>query len=376
MKHILLALVILIFVNSCAPSGEKETDFSTITYSLDTVMVDAKEEFLFLQLELRWSDISSDGKYFYNFNINQHALEVIDLDKMELERIVPFEKEGPDGTGARIGQIHSIGKDSLYFSSDFTHEIFDLNGKKSMSHNTKNITFTEDKFGDNEFLPMPVMYSKHPDRIFGLGRNWMEPETSFISIDFSQQAFKRIELPAFDVMKDFHYSMEQPQVWFGPQYFTSLVGEKVIFSIAVAHPVYSYDISTGKLDLHQVPPHLTAAAKSIKPPKQVSGREENRKVDRMLKEQINFLHPFWDVKNKVFYRFSYEEIFPEQMEEQNLERNAKVYLTRYDENFSILSEQQISNLPFIPRRAFTREGNIWIPINLDDELGFVRLIID
>ena len=170
--------------------------------------------------------------------------------------------------------------------------------------------------------------------------------------------------------------MEQPQVWFGPSYFTSIVGEQVLFSIAVAHPIYSYNISTGKLDLHQVAPHLTADAKSIKPPKQVSGREENRKVDRMLKEQINFLHPFWDEKNKVFYRFSYEEIFPEEEDAQNLERKANVYLTRYDENFSILSEQLMGNLPFIPRRAFTKGGNIWIPINLDDELGFVRLILD
>jgi hypothetical protein len=168
--------------------------------------------------------------------------------------------------------------------------------------------------------------------------------------------------------------MEQPKVWFGPEYFTTIVGERVILSIAVAHPIYSYNISNGKLSLHSNHPKLTAGEKTTKPPKQVSGREENREVDRMLKEQINFLHPVWDEKNKRFYRFSYEEIFPSDLDEINVERRAKVYLTVLDEDFAILSEQVMSSLNFIPSRSFVREGNIWIPVNIDDELGFVRLI--
>ena len=201
----------------------------------------------------------------------------------------------------------------------------------------------------------------------------MDAETSFIGIDFSQKTFQRLELPAFDIMKDFHYTMEQPKVWFGPEYFTSIVGEQILLSIAVAHPVYSYKISSGELVLHQVPPLLTAGEKSTKPPKQVSGREENREVDRMLKEQINFLHPIWDELNKRFYRFSYKEVFSSSLEEINVERKAKVYLTVLDENFSILSEQEIPSLDFIPSKAFSKEGNIWVPANIQDELGFVRL---
>ncbi|WP_373497020.1 DUF4221 family protein [Aquiflexum sp.] len=373
MKNLLFAISML-FLFSCGGGNEEKLadDFSNITFTIDTVMVDSKGEFLFLQMGLRWSDVSTDGKYFFNFNINQHHLEVIDLEKLELEKIVPFDKEGPNGTGSRFGQVHSIGKDSLYFSSLFDHEIFDWNGKKIKSNTTKNVTFSGDGFGDNEALPMPVMWSKNADQIFGLGRNWMEPETSFIKIDFAEKSFHRMELPAFDIMKEFHYTMEQPKVWFGPEYFTSIVGEKVMLSIAVAHPIYTYNISNGQLDLHTAPLGLTAEEKSAKPPKQVRGIEENRKVDQMLKEQINFMPPIWDEKNKRFYRFSYEEIFPTNGDEFNLERKAKVYLTALDENFSILSEQIVSSLEYIPSRAFVKEGNIWIPVNIDDELGFVR----
>jgi hypothetical protein len=68
-----------------------------IKFSIDTVMVDSKDELLFLQMNLRWSTISPDETHFYNFNYNQHVLEVIDLDKIELQSIQPFEKEGPNG---------------------------------------------------------------------------------------------------------------------------------------------------------------------------------------------------------------------------------------------------------------------------------------
>lgn len=376
MKNSILAFVAISLLIACDSSKDNKMDYSEITFSMDTVMVDSKDELLFLQMNLRWSTISPDETYFYNFNYNQHVLEVIDLDNLELQSIQPFEKEGPNGTGGRVGQIHSIGKDSLYFSSHFDHEIFSPEGKKLKSHTTKNIVFSGGGFGDDEALPMPVMWSKETDRIFGLGRNWMEPETSFLKIDLTQKTFQRMELPAFDIMKEFHYTMEEPKVWFGPEYFTSIVGKKVILSTIVTHSVYTYDIPSGELELQSLQPRLTEGEKKVRPPKQVSDRNENRPVDQMLKEQINFLHPIWDEKTRRFYRFSYEEIFPLQENENNLAKEARVYLTALDKSFTILSEQLLPDLTFIPTKAFAKGGNIWIPINLEDELGFVRIIFE
>lgn len=376
MKNSILAFVAISLFIACSSSKESKMDYSEITFSMDTVMVDSKNELLFLQMNLRWSTVSPDETYFYNFNYNQHVLEVIDLDKLELQSIQPFEKEGPNGTGGRVGQIHSIGKDSIYFSSHYDHEIFSTEGKKLKSHTTKNIVFSGGGFGDDEAFPMPVMWSKETDRIFGLGRNWMEPETSFLTIDFSQKTFQRMELPAFDIMKEFHYTMEEPKVWFGPEYFTSLVGEKVILSTVVTHSVYTYDIPSGELELQSLQPRLTEGEKKVRPPKQVSNRDENRQVDQMLKEQINFLHPIWDEKSRRFYRFSYEEKFPLQENENNLTKEARVYLTALDESFTILSEQLLPDLKFIPTKAFAKGGNLWLPINLEDELGFVRIIFE
>jgi hypothetical protein len=57
-----------------------------------------------------------------------------------------------------------------------------------------------------------------------------------------------------------------------------------------------------------------------------------------------------------------------------LTKEARVYLTALDESFTILSEQLLPDVKFIPIKAFAKGGNLWLPINLEDELGFVRII--
>ncbi|WP_209329968.1 DUF4221 family protein [Lunatimonas salinarum] len=373
MKKLKLLLLPLLTFYACSSSNQEATEFGELVFSLDTLMIDPKDEILFLQGGFRWSDTSSDRRYFYNFNYTNSVLEVIDLNKLELERVVAYEKEGPNGTGGRVGKIHYLGQDSLYFSSHFDHEIFDLKGRKILSHTTKNVSFSGGEFGENEALPMPVMWSKQPHRIVGLGRKWIEPETSFVSIDFSQRTFDRRELPAFDILNDFHYTMEQPQVWFGPEYATSIVGETVLFSISVASPIYRYHIPSNELELHRAIPSLTAGEKTVKPPKQVSNREEYRPVDRMLREQINFQHPIWDETRGIFYRFTYQEIFPQNPDEPDPYRKAKVYLTLLDRDLSIVSEHEVPVIDFVPVFPFVKDGAIWMPVNVADELGFARL---
>lgn len=371
-NYLLLIFSVLLF--SCG-GREKQTDFSNLSIKIDTVMVDSKDEILFLQMGFRWSDVSSDGKYFYNFNINKHALELINLETLEFEDHVYFEKEGPNGTGSRFGQIHSIGKDSLYFSSQFSHDVFDLKGKKLISHSTRNVQFSEGEFNPDEIIPTPHMRSSNPNQIFGFGKSWKAGETSFLKIDFSNNSLKRWELPGFEILKSYYYHMLKPQVWFGPNSFSSIVGNKILLSMGVSSDIYLYDIEKDEMILKSTSPTLTAKEKTRKPPVQVYSREENRDIDQMLREQINFQHPLWDSKSKRFYRFSYVEVFPSIESENDSVNDIQVYLTVFDEQFSIIAEQALPSLKIIPNHAFIKDDDIWIPVNLEDEMGFVRLKI-
>ena len=374
MKNFLL-LIYSVLLFSCGGS-EKQTDFSNLSIKIDTVMVDSKDEILFLQMGFRWSDVSSDGKYFYNFNINKHALELINLETLAFEEHIYFEKEGPNGTGNRFGQIYSIGKDSLYFSSQFRHDVFDLKGKKLISHSTRNMQFSEGEFNADESIPNAHMRSKNPNQIFGFGKSWKSGETSFLKIDFSSKTLKRWELPEFEILKSYYYHITNPQINFIPSSFSSIVGDKVLLSIGVSGDIYFYDIEKEEMTLKSPNLNLTAKEKTRKPPKQLSNMEEYREVDQMLREQINFQHPIWDSKSKCFYRFSYVEVFPSIESENDSGNDIQAYLTVFDEQFSIIGEQALPSLKIIPNHAFIKDEDIWIPVNLEDEMGFVRIKIN
>src|SRR5690606_24858398 len=62
-------------------------------------MVDAGDQFLFLNWGLSLSEQSKDLKLIYNLNPRALLLEVIDIDSLKLKEVIHLEKEGPNGVG-------------------------------------------------------------------------------------------------------------------------------------------------------------------------------------------------------------------------------------------------------------------------------------
>ncbi len=96
-------------------------------------------------------------------------------------------------------------------------------------------------------------------------------------------------------------------------------------------------------------------------------------------QDINFLPPFWDDRNQVFYRFSYLET--KGQDEKNKQKKVKVYLSVFDTHLNLLGEVHVDHLNEIPNNAFFRrfpvhfakDGNIWIYKNISDDLYFIVL---
>ncbi|HSI75439.1 MAG TPA: DUF4221 family protein, partial [Lunatimonas sp.] len=124
MKNIVPLMSVLLFL-SCGGKVEKTVESSQLTFSMDTVIVDSKGKFLFLNWELTTACISKDGDVLYNFNIQDPSLETIDLNKIELTSIQPFDKEGPNGVGnkGRGGIVH-LGDDRILFKGWPSPDIF------------------------------------------------------------------------------------------------------------------------------------------------------------------------------------------------------------------------------------------------------------
>ncbi|SIT18157.1 DUF4221 family protein [Belliella pelovolcani] len=88
----------LTFLTSCGNEADKVNQ-STLNYSIDIVSIDSKDEILFLQRDLYTSAYSEFDGMLYNFNDKTNHVEKINLNTLALEKIIPFEQEGPNGTG-------------------------------------------------------------------------------------------------------------------------------------------------------------------------------------------------------------------------------------------------------------------------------------
>ncbi len=94
--------------------------------------------------------------------------------------------------------------------------------------------------------------------------------------------------------------------------------------------------------------------------------------------EINFQAPVWDEVNNRFYRFSYETVpgvitDSPLFESPEKRQISKIFLSVFDEEFNLIGESAVSQLDQVPNSVFAKDGHIWHYVNVDDELGFVRM---
>src|SRR5690554_2894624 len=125
----------LIFV-SCILFSCSQKATEVMVYDLvgviDTVMVDAPGEILYLEDFVH--ALSPDKRYLYNFNKYDHTLEKVDLEELRLVEKLPFEKEGPNGTGNQIYNMNMVSENHIHMASFWTSGQFGLGGTRIASH--------------------------------------------------------------------------------------------------------------------------------------------------------------------------------------------------------------------------------------------------
>jgi len=358
---------------ACSNPQDSQSDYESLTFSYDTVHIDAKGELLYLQQKLTRSDLSPDKKHMVNFNFYDHTLEVIDLDRLSLEAKIPFEKEGPHGTGARISHLQYLGKDSLYISNEAEYAFFDFSGKKTASFPSNFEGLGGDEIPTSEKFATPIIFSHKPQQVVGFGRDYANKSLAFLKLDLEGKNLQRQDLPAFVDFKNFHYDAKQPRIIAVPNAQTGLSGSKVILSVDYANDLYVYDMLQETL-VH-IPNHqkLTPNAKKTLQKQELADLQEFHQTNVMLREQVSFTSPIWDEARDVYYRFSYQEYDFEEEFNPSAKSKYQVFLSILDSDLQLISEHQLPELDKRPTKPFVKDGKIWMMENIDDELAFVRL---
>jgi hypothetical protein len=158
-------------------------------------------------------------------------------------------------------------------------------------------------------------------------------------------------------------------------------GTKMVISNQINNSFTIIETSIDSLYYKTYKSHLTSDSKKS------NYKTEHESVEGMEEEyakflqDINFLPPFWDEKNELFYRFSYQEM--ESQDNKDEDVKIKVYLTIFDNDLNLLGESYVPQLKTIQGdisfrefpKHFAKDGKIWIYENINDELAFVRLSI-
>lgn len=350
-------------------------DYSQITISMDTVMVDSKDEILSLKGDLLVSDLSSDTKFLYYINPMDLTLEIVDLNQLEFVKRISYEEEGPNGLG-RFPMQFQVLSDEQFFIGSFTHRgIFDLEGIKIKNLNFKMDDLSGGNIGPSYFEKSLITDPRDQYKLFSVWNDWGDGLSVFGLIDTQLKTFQDLPIPEFDYLSEFRMVFSDggnPRAILGEQMELTGSGNIIILSHNIGSDLYVFDVGTGNLTHKPIAHQTFPSRKSITLPSVVDSFDKFRELNRKFGEEITFTTPVWDEENQVYYRFAYFMKNKEVDGKQEAD-GADIFLIVLDKDFHLISETPLETYNKIPSRYFVKDGKIWIFENLDDEMGFVRL---
>lgn len=383
MKNYLI-LISMLFLFSCGTNTEKQANFTQMTFSLDTVMVDSGDEIINLRGGLWSSTINSDQSKLYLWDFQAFTLDIISLDELILERKVPFEKEGPNGVGSNVNWM-SLPDDNQILLANFEGMgLFELNGNK-----LSDLKLEKDKFEGDSLLDGEIFQSKSfalagGSVVYGLLVNpWKSAKKIMSKVDFESKTIKKMKLPGEAELPEYTVELNSDQMMTSitSEKTVQKFGNKLVISSTGYTDLYVLDLENDSVYHVDYSPQLSPKAKKGGYPSEVKSVEHLREVIQSIHAEINFQPLIWDEINKRFYRFSFETS-PMENTDWPLFLSAegkplsKLYLSILDEDFNLLGESDLSHLGSVPTYAFVKDGKIWYYVNVDDELGFVRMTIN
>ena len=372
--------ILLLLILGCG-SPEKGNDGQQrqLSFSLDTVLVDPGDEILFLRRNLGDSELSADGRFLYNYNRTDHSLEKIDLDELKLVKKIPFEKEGPQGTGPFFTPFFLLGGDSVLVAGSLKQAaIFNLEGEKLEEVKIQQLLDESSILeGGDRFLFKSIIPGKS-NQYLGFLRNWSDNYYQLLKVDMFNAKVTELDLPAFDKLEEY-YVAHVNGGGLGSQVLVQMGGESIVISNNVFNELYVYHPESESLMLKTYESSLTPNQKTPYYPKQVASDEAMYRIYATGLAEINFERLIWDEISERYFRFSYQTDLEVVMEDGHFSESVNsstIFLTVFDKNLEMLAESGIPELKNVPGTYFVKDGAIWIFENMEDELGFVRLSID
>ena len=349
---------------------ESETSIN-FSYTIDTVMVDSGEGFIYLKRYLATAATSPDQKTLYNYNPEASELEVIDLDKLILKERIKMESEGPLGTGNPMELV--LSSDGRFSFVNF----FDIRTFNPSLDSMTTFRIRREKLDgleSDESLNPGFVLSKDGKRLFAPYGPEDEalPQRGIALVSIVDGSLKKIPLEIYNRLQPFVVSLFEDgnlQMRTIEPVFLNQVGERLLISSANFNDVYILNLETDSISHKVYQSTLSQNSKKIPEKTILDSQEEMRAHFRAINEQVNFGKFYFDDQEKRFWRVS-----------RDLDRmigdsaTYKQVITVFDKELNQIHEQTLP-INFFTYKFF-KDGKLYSYINVEDELGFAVFTFD
>lgn len=371
-KYLALLLVTAIFT-SCNKPSEKAGQ-AVLSISIDTVRVDSKGKILFLNYFLGISTLDPSQKFLYNMNMRENILEKINLETLSLDTLLQLEREGPNGIGSP-SKIIALENGGFVFSNNYTLRYMDANREV-----TKQVTLEREPYIVN-LLPSGKSISVQSNGISKDGRflaglyersEVSENPEGIVWFDLEKETGKLIPTQALDFITENNLLLEldgQIRGGFTNAVFFELSQDKILFSPSSRNMLMIYDLATDSLITKKYNSKLTSNGQKAEEAKIITDLNEFNELRSEYMKEVTF-GP-WELDNKSGYRWRFSKELDRVTGEDSLV--FKTVLTAIDPNFEPLGEAQLPAEFEFPNSFRIHDGMIYVFLNIDDELAFVRL---
>ncbi|WPR74739.1 DUF4221 family protein [Algoriphagus sp. NG3] len=376
----LLTPIILSVLASCGTkeSAKNLTSSSVeFSYEMDTVMVDAGQEFIHVNWQMITSDLSADGKYFYNFKTgaNKPGLEIIDMENLKLERVIPMSLDGPNGLRSPyVSRVYILPDETFYLSDNYEVYHFDQQGDKLSTLNYAKQEFEGEKLPESKRIQLNETLSANGKLLVALygGEKMEDPAEGLALFDMEN---KNVSYKPLEVSKNLdkyqsvlYYNGEQPMSMILANVHLQLRNDSLLYSNTAQNKVFFYNLKTDSLSSKDYTSRYTSNEAAGNYQKRTDSEEEFREIIKEKDKEVNYGHLFFDKYNDVYWRFAKE------MDHMKGDKIMyKTVLTAFDPTFNQLHEELLPSDFILPYKYFARNGMIYTFLNIDDELAFVRL---
>ncbi len=363
-KLTLIFLAPLVF--SCAGKKEDLTSQSllaNLSYTLDTLMIDSKDKIFDLNRGPRSSSISEDEKFLFLFNSRTSQIQQINLDKLEWEKDIDFETEGPNGIGDAFFGTKTLGDGTFLITGYRKMGIFDDSGTRIRDFSISSLPISTDL----EELDYGLIISKDQKSMFSLPGIRFHGSRTFAKIDLQTYEIDNFPITEMDWIFDLKVGISTHHYLFDEYMYLQEFKNQILALTPSTSSFYRYDIETDSLSYHSFVHQLSPVANDIKLKNIVESDDEYREERSRFLMAYKFGSPIWDESRELYFRFGRKPLI---MDDSFQITSSQVFMYVYDQDFNLIGEKELTELSKVPEYGFFKDGKLWSYVNVEDELGF------